>query len=103
MPRYNVQHPKTKEWACYSTTVGNFITEWMDEEKYDLWRRKQYGQYYCPISEADQKPYEEIMKEHWDKGHLDILKEMLLKGYKMDIKQKYELYCYITSLEEQVG
>ena len=62
MPRYNVQHPKTKQWACYSSNVGDFITEWMDEDKYDLWRRKQYGIYYCPITETMQKAYEEVMR-----------------------------------------
>ena len=43
MPRYNVQHPTTKAWRCFSSIVDDWITDWMDEESYQKWREHQYG------------------------------------------------------------
>ena len=43
MPRYNVQHPDTKEWRCFSSVVDDWITDWMAEERYQKWRLKEYG------------------------------------------------------------
>lgn len=43
MPRYNVQHPITKRWRCFSSIVDDWITEWMDEDKYKEWRIEEYG------------------------------------------------------------
>ena len=37
MGRCNMQHPKTKQWRCWSTYVDNWITDWMDEEDYKKW------------------------------------------------------------------
>ena len=54
MPRYNVQHPITKKWRCFSSIVDDWITKWMNEEDYDKWRRACYGKDYCPLSEANQ-------------------------------------------------
>ena len=62
MPRYNVHHPKTNQWACYSTICDDFITEWMDEDKYDIWRKAQYGEHYCSIYEANQMTLEEALR-----------------------------------------
>ena len=36
MPRFNVQHPVTKEWRCFSTIIDDYVTDWMDEERYPL-------------------------------------------------------------------
>lgn len=35
MPRFNVQHPVTKQWRCFSTIVDDYVTDWMDEERYE--------------------------------------------------------------------
>lgn len=43
MPRFNVQHPKTKKWRCFSSVVDDWITDWMDEADYEKWRREEYG------------------------------------------------------------
>lgn len=43
MPRFNVQHPVTKMWRCFSTIVDDWITEWMELEQYEEWRKEQYG------------------------------------------------------------
>lgn len=34
MGRFNIQHPVTKEWRCFSTVVDNWISDWMPEDKY---------------------------------------------------------------------
>lgn len=54
MPRYNVQHPVTKEWRCFSTIVDAFVTDWMSEERYQAWRRLEYGRNCGLLSEANQ-------------------------------------------------
>lgn len=43
MPRFNVQHPVTKEWRCFSTIVDDWITDWMDEKTYQHCRELEYG------------------------------------------------------------
>lgn len=59
MPRYNVQHPVTKEWRCFSTVVDDYITDWMDEERYQRWRLEQYGKQAGEIRDANLMYYEE--------------------------------------------
>ena len=61
MPRYNVQHPKTTKWRCFSSIVDDWVTDWMDEDLYDQWRHKEYGQNYCPLSEANKCSLEEAL------------------------------------------
>lgn len=62
MPRYNVQHPTTKEWRCFSSIVDNWVTDWMDEEKYQKWRESEYGRQAGPIREANQMSLEEAKR-----------------------------------------
>lgn len=59
MPRYNVQHPVTKEWRCFSTIVDDWITDWMDEERYQKWRKYQYGLQAGDLRGANQMSLEE--------------------------------------------
>ena len=33
--------------------------------------------------------------------HIEILKEMLLHGYRMSMRQKYEVWVYINKLENE--
>ena len=41
MPRYNIQHPETKLWSCFSTIVDDFVCDWMTEENYIEWLLKE--------------------------------------------------------------
>ena len=71
MPRYNVQHPTTKEWRCFSSIVDDWVTDWMDEERYQKWREAEYGRQAGPIREANQMDLEEaeriiMEKEQWE-------------------------------------
>lgn len=59
MPRYNVQHPETKKWRCFSSIVDDWITEWMDEEKYKKWRIKEYGIHCGSLEDANIMSLEE--------------------------------------------
>lgn len=59
MPRYNVQHPVTKEWSCFSTIVDDYVTDWMDEERYQKWRLEEYGKFAGEIRDANLMDYEE--------------------------------------------
>lgn len=59
MPRFNVQHPVTKEWRCFSTIVDDYVTDWMDEERYQKWREYEYGRQAGEIRDANLMDYEE--------------------------------------------
>ena len=66
MPRYNVQHPVTKEWRCFSSIVDDWVTDWMNEERYQKWREYEYGRQAGAIRKANQMSLEEaemIIKE----------------------------------------
>lgn len=41
MARYNVNH--NNKWACFSTIVDDFVTEFMCKEDYEKWRKIEYG------------------------------------------------------------
>ena len=75
MPRYNVQHPTTKAWRCFSSIVDDWITDWMDEETYQKWRKQQYGVLLAgdlrytnqlPLDEANRRISERRMLEDGD-------------------------------------
>ena len=54
MPRYNVQNPDTKEWRCFSSIVDDYVTDWMPEDEYEEWRKRQYRGDWCPVRAANQ-------------------------------------------------
>ncbi len=56
MGRYNVEY--NGKWAAFSTIGDAFITEFMDKEEYENWRRNEYGRYYVPIEKASIKTME---------------------------------------------
>ena len=71
MPRYNVQHPVTKEWRCFSSIVDDWVTDWMDEDRYQKWRESEYGRQAGAIREANQMSLEEAeeiirVRAQWD-------------------------------------
>lgn len=62
MPRYNVQHPKTGEWRCFSSIVDDWVTDWMEEERYEHWRQLEYGRNCGPVREANQMTLQEAQR-----------------------------------------
>ena len=67
MPRFNVQHPVTKEWRCFSTIVDDYVTDWMDESRYQMWRRYEYGKQAGEIRDANLMDYEEAEQKIADR------------------------------------
>ncbi len=59
MPRYNVQHPVTGEWRCFSSIVNDWVTDWMDEERYQKWREYEYGRSAGDVRSANRMSLEE--------------------------------------------
>ena len=59
MPRYNVQRPSDGKWACFSSIVDDYITDFMPESEYQAWREEEYGRQAGPLREANQMSYEE--------------------------------------------
>ena len=71
MPRFNVQHPVTKELRCFSSVVDDFITDWMSEERYQKWRECEYGRQAGDIGETNQmtlEDAEEIIRQREVEG-----------------------------------
>ena len=62
MPRYNVNKPKTDEWACYSTISEDFITEFMPRNDYQKWREKEYGVHCGDLKDGNYMDYEEAIR-----------------------------------------
>ena len=59
MPRYNVKRPSDGKWACYSTVVDDYVTDFMDEPDYRAWREKEYGRQAGPLENANRMEYAE--------------------------------------------
>ncbi len=62
MPRFNVQNPETGEWRCFSTIVDDWVTDWMEEERYEKWRRFSYGANCGLVRDANQMDLEEAVR-----------------------------------------
>lgn len=60
MPRYNVQR-KDGQWACFSSIVDDFITDFMPREEYQQWRIREYGIHCGEIEQANIMEYDEAM------------------------------------------
>lgn len=59
MPRFNVKRADGM-WACFSTVVDDYITEFMPKDSYEEWRKEQYGvANYQPAEECNIMDYEE--------------------------------------------
>ena len=76
MPRFNVQHPVTKQWRCFSTIVDDYVTDWMDEENYQKWREHEYGRQAGPTREANVMSFEEAeetiaLRKKWEEEDED--------------------------------
>ncbi|MCM1441160.1 MAG: hypothetical protein NC131_18455 [Roseburia sp.] len=76
MPRYNVQN-ENGEWACFSSIVDDFITEFMPRAEYQAWREKEYGIHCGEIEEANIMDYHEAMETA-------LCKRASNKGYDLD-------------------
>lgn len=59
MPRYNVQRPADGKWACFSTVVEDYVTEFMPEPDYQKWRESEYGKQAGALKDANQMDYKE--------------------------------------------
>lgn len=63
MPRYNVQREDGK-WACFSTISNAYISDFVDEDKYEDWRKGEYGQAgYLPVRECNAMTVEESLRD----------------------------------------
>lgn len=71
MPRYNVQHPVSKQWRCFSTIVDAYVTDWMDEERYEMWRHHVYGAKCGLLRDANLMDYEEAEQKIADRKRWD--------------------------------
>lgn len=59
MPRFNVQHPQTGKWRCFSTVTDYWVSDWMDENSYEKWRKNQYGNNCGSVYDANQMTLED--------------------------------------------
>lgn len=59
MPRYNVHDEKTGKWRCFSTVSDDWVTDWMDEERFNQWRRLEYGRTCGDLKDTNRMTIEE--------------------------------------------
>ena len=79
MLRYNVQN-KRGEWACFSSIVDDFVTDFMPRDEYQAWRIKEYGIHCGEIEEGNQMDFDDAMRrklcrEACNKGCEDLYVE----------------------------
>lgn len=85
MPRYNVKRPDGM-WACFSSIVDNFITNFMPREEYEEWRKRKYGIHCGEIEECNIMDYQEAMRT-------SLCTEAINKGYDLDDLPEYSSPC----------
>ena len=62
MPRFNVNKPNTDEWACFSTIVDDFVTEFMPRSEYQKWREREYGIHCGEIEDSNIMNYKDALE-----------------------------------------
>ena len=105
MPRFNVQHPVTKKWRCFSTVIDDYITDWMDEERYQRWRLEKYGKQAGEIRDANLMDYEEAEqiiadRKRWEEEEGETLKrETRFARIKntLTIEEMAQLLCKLST------
>lgn len=88
MGRYNVKYKE--KWAAFSTITDSFVTEFMNKEKYENWRREEYGRmYYKPIKEQDARTIEDAAYDiKLNRSHKMALECLLETGLSKDEGEK---------------
>jgi len=72
MAKYNVQHPETGKWAMFSSVSDMFITDWMDKDAYEEWRKEHlYGgsDYYDPVEKCNIAEYHACVIDYVASGN----------------------------------
>ena len=81
MPKFNVEH--NGKWACFSSIVDTFITEFMPLEEYEKWRDLEYGRQKTCLNRANKMDIEEtvlhMMANKSDNPH-EVLKGALCEN-----------------------
>lgn len=89
MPRYNVE--ADGKWACFSTVVDDFITQFMERKDYEEWRQDQYGRDNVPIEQANQMSLARALRYislyHTDEEILISLRECGLMHNRKDLEE----------------
>lgn len=80
MPRYNVEH--NKKWACFSSISDSFVTEFMEIEEYEDWRKQEYGLAdYEPAENRNKKNIQEaVFSVRLNRNHDEALECLLECG-----------------------
>lgn len=80
MPRYNVEHDG--KWACFSSISDGFITEFMDKEEYEEWRKSAYGiRNYEPAENCNMMTIKEAtLSIRLNRNHQQSLEVLLESG-----------------------
>lgn len=106
MPRYNVNYKN--QWACFSSIVDAFVTEFMDKDTYEDWRKTTYGKDYRPLEECNLMGIEEATSFiRLNRTHDEALESLLDSGLSQteceqilyDMETKY--YCPIPKGNEK--
>ncbi len=86
--RYNVEYKG--KWAAFSTIVDAFITEFMDKEKYEEWRKEEYGRSnYVPVEEAAIETIEDAtFSIRLNRNHDHALECLKESGLSKDVCEK---------------
>lgn len=79
MPRYNVEY--NGKFACFSSIVDNFVSEFTDKESYEKWRKVEYGKSYRPLEECNRMSIEEaVLSIRIHNGHGETFKILINSG-----------------------
>lgn len=104
MPRYNVNH--NNKWACFSSICDAFITEFMDKDIYEEWRKVEYG--LCDYEPAEKRNmmnmHDAVSSIRLNRNHEDAIKCLLEAGLPQDeceqLMYDIETEYYVPKLDD---
>ena len=104
MPRYNVKYKE--KWACFSSISEGFVTEFMDTDSYEEWRKAEYGLIdYKPLEERNAMDMQDaVCSIKLNRNRDDAIKCLLETGLpETECKQlmyDMETKYYVPNLQE---
>lgn len=102
MGRCNVEH--NGKWACFSSIVDAFITEFMTKVDYEKWRKLEYGKHLNPLEFNVKTINDVLFSIRLNRTHDEAIECLLESGLSKEESEQLmydlETECYVPILKD---
>jgi len=100
MPRFSVEYKG--KWACYSTIVDAFITDFKSKDEHESWRRIEYGTEWEPIENCNVWTMAEAIENSMlNRCKVEIVDNLVKHG--IDRSEAKEMWAKVKNRNRRKG